>query len=206
MIAGHQARLGMVEPSAMLVPLVLIVAYLLGSIPTALLVSRCVASSDIRTLGDGNMGARNVSRNLGWQWGTLVALVDGAKGLAPVCLAQWLGLSLIWQVAAGFCALLGHDFPLFAGFRGGQGLATTIGVLAALAPLEMALGMLLYGLLFLISRISDVSAGVGVGLMIVLMCLRGRPAGLVVSMVGMILTIPAKTLWDRPRRTHLRTG
>ena len=77
---------------------------------------------------------------------------------------------------------------------------------AALAPLEMTLGMLVYGLLFLMTRNSDVSAGVGVGLMILLMCLRGRPAGLVISMVGMILTIPAKTLWDRPRRTRLRTG
>lgn len=196
----------MVEQSAILTLCVLLVAYLLGSIPTALLVSRLVASSDIRSLGDGNMGARNVSRNVGWQWGTLVALVDACKGLGAVLLVQWLGLSLAWQVVTGFCALLGHDYPVFAGFRGGQGLATTIGVLAALAPLEMALGMLVYGLLFLITRNSDLSAGVGVGLMILLMCLRGQPAGLVASMVGMILTIPLKTLWDRPRRTRLRTG
>ena len=181
-----------------------LIAYILGSIPSALLVSRRAGRVDIREHGDGNMGARNVSRTLGWQWGTLVAVLDVTKGMLASLLAQWTGLGLGWRIVTGFCALLGHDFPIFAGFRGGQGMATTLGVLAVLAPLETLAGVAVYGLLFLITRHSDLSAGVGIGLLVLLLVVRGQPALLVVSAIGMILTIPAKMMLDRPRRVRAR--
>lgn len=181
-----------------------LIAYLLGSIPSALLVSRRAARVDIREHGDGNMGARNVSRTLGWQWGTLVAALDVTKGVLAMLLAAWSGLGLGWRIITGFCALLGHDFPIFAGFRGGQGLATTLGVLVVLAPLETLAGVAVYGLLFLITRHSDLSAGIGIGLLVLLLVARGQPLLLVVSAIGMVLTVPVKMLLDRPRRVRTR--
>ncbi len=184
--------------------LVALIGYLLGSIPTAVIVSRRVAGVDIRTLGDANMGARNVSRTLGWKPAVVVAVVDFAKGFAPVMLAKALRLDLVWQVAAGIGALAGHDFPLFAGLRGGQGLATTLGALMALAPQQMVIGLVVYGALYLISRNSDLGAGVGIGLTVLLMVLAAQPLGLVLASLGMILSIPAKKALDRPRRMRVQ--
>jgi glycerol-3-phosphate acyltransferase PlsY len=181
-----------------------LIAYVLGSIPSALLVSRRAGQVDIREHGDGNMGARNVSRTLGWHWGTLVAALDVGKGMLATLLAEGTGLSLGWRIVTGFCVLLGHDFPIFAGFRGGQGLATTLGVLTVLAPLETLAGVAVYGLLFLITRHSDLSAGIGIGLLVLLLVVRGQPFMLVASAIGMILTVPAKMMLDRPRRVRAR--
>ncbi len=181
-----------------------LVGYLLGSIPTAVIVSRRVAGVDIRTLGDANMGARNVSRTLGWKPAVVVAVVDFAKGAAPVMLARALRLDLAWQIAAGIGALLGHDFPLFARFQGGQGLATTLGVLMVLATPQMSVGLAVYGLLYLLTRNSDLGAGVGIGLAVLLMVLAAQPAGVILASLGMILSIPAKQALDRPRRMRLQ--
>ena len=101
----------------------LLIAYLLGSIPTALIVTRRVAKVDIRTVGDGNMGAHNVHRILGWGPSILVAAVDFSKGALAVILLNVFGFGLAWQLGALACAVLGHDFPICARFRGGQGLA-----------------------------------------------------------------------------------
>jgi len=184
--------------------LVLLAAYVLGSIPSALILSRLVADVDIRELGDANMGARNVSRTLGWKPGVAVALVDVSKGGLAVLLAQACGLDLGWRIGAGYCVVLGHDFSLFAGLRGGQGLATTAGVLLALVPEEALVGLVVYGLFFLVTRHSDLSAGVGTGLAVFLMWRWGEPLVLLISMVALILTVPAKMLLDRPRRLHVR--
>lgn len=184
----------------------LLLAYLLGSIPSALLVSRAVAGVDIRQMGDANMGARNIKRTMGWKPGIVVAVLDVGKGFVPVLVARTLRLDLGWQVAAGFCAVLGHDFPLFAHFHGGQGLAATLGALAVLAPREMLIGMAVYGLLYLLTRHSDLSAGVGIGLMVLLLWLWQQPALLIVGALAMILSVPAKMLLDRPRRVRLLAG
>jgi acyl phosphate:glycerol-3-phosphate acyltransferase len=186
--------------------LVLLAAYLLGSIPTAVIVTRRVAGLDIRTLGDGNMGARNVSRSVGTRPAIAVALVDFFKGTLAVALAQWAGLAPQWQIAAAIAAALGHDFPLFAGFRGGQGLGTTLGALLALAPLPGALGMALYGTAFLLTRQSDLSASLGIVLMLGLMWRQGQPSIVLLGALGMILFVPVKMLIDKPRRVHLADG
>ncbi len=186
--------------------LVLLAAYLLGSIPTALIVTRRVAGVDIRTLGDGNMGARNVSRSLGTRPAIAVGLVDFFKGTAAVVLAQQAGLPTHWQVAAAFAAALGHDFPILAGFRGGQGLGTTLGSFLALAPVPAALGMALYGTAFLLTRLSDLSASLGIVAMLLLMWREGQPATVLLGALGMILFVPLKTRLDRPRRAQISAG
>ena len=176
--------------------LALLVSYLLGSIPSAVIVSRRVAGVDIRTLGDGNMGARNVMRSIGWRPAIAVAVMDFSKGAAAVLLAQALGLSTGWQVASGAAALAGHGFPLFAGFRGGQGLATTLGTLLALSTTATVAGLGVYAILFLITRHSDLSAGIGVGLLFLLLWVLDEPPVVILGSLGMILSIPGKKLLD----------
>jgi glycerol-3-phosphate acyltransferase PlsY len=188
---------------AYLVPLV---AYLLGSIPTALIVSKRGFGKDIRELGDGNMGARNITRSLGWRAGILVAAVDVGKGLLAVLIPKLMDLSLGWQIAAAFCVVLGHDFPVFAHFAGGQGLAAILGSLAVLAPKEWAIGMVVYGTLYLITRHSDISAGIGVGLMVLLMWVFRRPIAMPISIIVLILTVPAKKILDRPRELKIQNA
>ena len=184
--------------------LVLLVAYLLGSIPTALLVSRKIAGVDIRMIGDGNMGAHNIKSQFGWGPAILVAVADFAKGALAVLLAKAVGLSLDWQIAALAAAVLGHDFPVFARMRGGQGLATTLGGLTSLAFWEMVAGLVLFGLIYLITRNSNLGASIGTGTAVLLMALDGRPRLLVIGAIAVILMIPAKNTVDRRRREQIR--
>ena len=111
----------------------IIIGYLLGSIPTAYIVGRLRKGVDIRDIGSRNMGAANVMREIGIHEGIFVALIDIAKGAGAILIAQTLHISGLWVFGAGFAALAGHNFPVFAGFRGGRGTATIIGIFLVLA-------------------------------------------------------------------------
>jgi glycerol-3-phosphate acyltransferase PlsY len=113
----------------------IIIGYLLGSIPTAYILSRLRKGIDIRKVGSRNMGAANVMREIGVHEGVFVGLIDVAKGAGAILIAQALNISELWVFGAGFAALVGHNFPVFAGFRGGRGSATVIGIFLVLAPL-----------------------------------------------------------------------
>jgi glycerol-3-phosphate acyltransferase PlsY len=132
-----------------LVVLALVLGYLLGSIPFAYLIARLVRGVDIRKLGGGNVGAVNTIREIGLLPGLGVFVADIAKGALAVLIAQWLGINLYWVFAAGFLAVLGHNWPVWLKFRGGQGLATTMGVLVVFSPIPFAIcfGVLLLALL-----------------------------------------------------------
>ncbi|MDR7465612.1 MAG: glycerol-3-phosphate acyltransferase [Armatimonadota bacterium] len=184
----------------MKIPLVLVAAYLLGALPSALVVSRRVAGVDIRTVGDGNMGARNVARTLGWRPAAAVGAADFGKGALAIAIAQAAGLSLGWQLAAGAAAVLGHDFPVFAQFRGGQGMATILGTLAVLMPVETFLGLAIFAGGYLLLRHFDASATLGLGSLVLLAWLRHRPGLLIGYAVLAFLSIPAKKAWDLRRR------
>lgn len=181
-------------------------AYLLGSIPTALLVSRHVAGVDIRRLGDGNMGAHNTAVTLGLRYGLLVAAVDMAKGALPVLIGRALDYELGWQLLAAVCVVLGHDFPLFAGFKGGQGLAALSGTLLALIPLQAFIGLLVYVALLALFRNSDLGAVFGMGLAVLLAALARQPAEVIACAVALNLTIPLKKWLDRGRRLAIRSA
>jgi glycerol-3-phosphate acyltransferase PlsY len=112
----------------------IIIGYLLGSIPTAYIVARLRKGVDIRNIGSRNMGAANVMREIGIYEGIFVGLIDIAKGAGSILIAQTLNISELWVFGAGFAALVGHIFPVFAGFRGGRGTATAIGIFLVLAP------------------------------------------------------------------------
>ena len=137
-----------------LIILALVIGYLLGSIPFAYLIARLVKGVDIRKVGGGNVGAVNVVREIGFLPGLGVLLADMAKGALAVLIAQWLGVHLYWVFAAGFLAVAGHNWPVWLKFRGGQGLATTMGVLVVFSPIPFAIcsGVLLLAL-FITSNI-----------------------------------------------------
>lgn len=139
-----------------------IIGYLLGSIPFAYIAGRLRKGVDVRQIGGGNMGALNTMREIGVTVGLAVLAADIAKGLVAVLIAQWLGLSLIWVFVVGFAAVAGHNWPIFVGFRGGKGAATTMGVLLALSPHEFAISFAIIALIIVIT--SNVRLGIIVGL------------------------------------------
>jgi glycerol-3-phosphate acyltransferase PlsY len=113
--------------------LMLVGAYLCGSLPWAYIVARR-AGYDVRQLGDGNVGAHNVMRHVGRGWGVLVLVLDAAKGALPVLLARWVSEGAWLPVLAGWSAVVGHNYPLWLRFSGGKGLAPSLGVVLALFP------------------------------------------------------------------------
>lgn len=117
--------------------LMIIAAYLLGSIPTGLLLAKA-AGVDIRSSGSGNIGATNVYRTLGRSVGIMTLAGDCLKGLIPVVAASWLGMSDNWLAAIGLAAFLGHIYTIFLGFKGGKGVATALGVFLAVSPAAVA--------------------------------------------------------------------
>ncbi len=112
---------------------VIAVSYLVGSIPFGYIARRALKGIDVRDFGSGATGATNVMRTLGRGPFALVLAADALKGYGPVLVTWFLFESHDLQVASGLAAVLGHDFPLYIGFRGGRGVATSFGVFAALA-------------------------------------------------------------------------
>ena len=119
-----------------------VLAYLAGSIPSAVWAGKLFHGIDVREHGSGNAGATNTVRVLGWKTGIPVLIFDLFKGWLAVMLPEFLDAApegsepmMVLQIVCGMAAILGHVFPLFAGFRGGKGVATTFGVLLALHPL-----------------------------------------------------------------------
>ena len=116
--------------------LVVIAAYLIGSVPFALILARRFGIGDLRRIGSGNLGAANVLRTSGVRAGVTVMLLDMAKGAGSVMLAQRFDAGAV-TAAAGLAAIVGHVFPVWLRFRGGKGVATACGVFSLLTPLAV---------------------------------------------------------------------
>ena len=117
--------------------LIVVLGYFLGSIPTAYIAGRVLKGVDIRGVGDGNMGAANAFRQLGAKVGVAVGIIDATKGAVAVLIAQAASLPLVAVRLTGTATVVGHNWPIFIGFRGGRGEATTIGVLLTLITQPM---------------------------------------------------------------------
>jgi glycerol-3-phosphate acyltransferase PlsY len=113
--------------------LIVVLAYLLGSLPFGLYIAKWWKGIDVREHGSGNIGATNVYRVVGAPAGVLVFILDVLKGAAPPIFAAMQGMGVVWQVAAGMAAILGHNFSPFLGFKGGKGVSTSLGVLLGVA-------------------------------------------------------------------------
>lgn len=173
---------------------VLLGAYLLGSIPSAYLVARLVAGVDIRRVGDGNVGAKNTFEAVGRLAGVVVAAADIGKGALAVAMARYFHLPENLILWAGFLVVLGHDFPLFLRFRGGQGMATMVGVFGVLFPYEIGLVLLALAVVLALTHNWDLSCGIAFGILPVLLILFGHPTKQVFYPVLMLPTIGAKKL------------
>ncbi|MBA1287507.1 glycerol-3-phosphate 1-O-acyltransferase PlsY [Pseudomonas japonica] len=138
--------------------LLALVAYLLGSLSFAILLSRGAGTPDPRASGSGNAGATNMLRVAGRKLAMLTLLGDLAKGLAPVLLAKALGFGLQAQAWIGLCAVIGHLFPLYFNFRGGKGVATAAGMLLGLYPPALLLAIIVWLLTFQLTRTASLAA------------------------------------------------
>ncbi|NUQ79969.1 MAG: glycerol-3-phosphate 1-O-acyltransferase PlsY [Bacteroidetes bacterium] len=140
--------------------IIAILAYLLGSFPTAILVGKWSRGIDIRQHGSGNAGGTNVFRVLGWKLGVFVMLVDMLKGLVATVFLSQISLGggtpelsdTILKIVAGTFAIIGHIWTVFAGFKGGKGVGTAAGFLFGLIPLAATVGLIVFFTVFLLTR------------------------------------------------------
>ena len=153
--------------------LALILGYLLGSFSSSYLFTRLVHKTDIRDFGSGNAGATNVGWMMGPWAAVLVFLLDLLKGVAAVYIGRWIG-GEIAGLLAGIGAVLGHNYPVWLGFRGGNGAATTGGVAMALSPLLFLFLALIFVLTIVIFKYVGLGSIVMVILLPFLMLLMGR--------------------------------
>lgn len=137
---------------------VILGAYVLGSIPFAILVSRWRKGIDVRDYGSGNMGATNVLRVVGKGAGALTLLADMGKGLVPVLLARALGLSSAEVGLVALATVLGHLYPIFVGFRGGKGVATGLGAFLGMMTLATLLAVGVWAICLALSRYVSLSS------------------------------------------------
>jgi glycerol-3-phosphate acyltransferase PlsY len=134
-----------------------VAAYFMGSIPCGLLVAKYAGIGDVRNQGSGNIGATNLLRIGGKKLGIITLALDALKGFIPVLVARNFGTE--WGAAlAALAAVFGHIFPVWLEFKGGKGVATTLAVMAALAPGLFVFSGLVWSFIFYISRISSLSA------------------------------------------------
>ena len=142
----------------------LIGAYLIGSLSSAIILCKLAGLPDPRSQGSGNPGATNVMRFGGKKLAATVLLLDVVKGILPVVIASIFGLELVWVTATAFAAFLGHLYPVFFQFKGGKGVATALGGFLALSPLLAGAIFLSWLAVFMISRISSLSAVIAASL------------------------------------------
>ncbi|MDQ7818291.1 MAG: glycerol-3-phosphate 1-O-acyltransferase PlsY [Melioribacteraceae bacterium] len=144
---------------------VVVLSYLVGSIPTSIILSKLLKGIDIRQHGSRNAGGTNVFRVLGWKWGVLTIILDAFKGAIVVVVVARLYLDnfpfnnitpfddfTVVQIICGIAAVIGHVWTVFAGFRGGKGIATALGFLITLITIDMLLVLAVFTLTVTLSR------------------------------------------------------
>jgi glycerol-3-phosphate acyltransferase PlsY len=148
-------------------PAAALAAYLIGAIPFGYLIFYSLTRQDVRKVGSGNIGATNVGRLLGFRFFVLVFLLDMLKGLLPTIGLPWLFARLGWgapadlAVVAALGAIVGHNFPVYLGFKGGKGVATSLGALLALQPVACGVATVVFFAVFLPSRYVSLSSMTG---------------------------------------------
>lgn len=161
--------------------ILVVAAYILGSLPFGVIVAKTVRGIDLRQFGSGNIGAANAIRTLGPWWGGLVLLADVAKGSLAVGILPGLAgpfapqLIPAAQVTGGLMAIIGHNYSVFLGGKGGKGIATSLGVLICLDWRAAVLGLALWGLMVVITHYSSVGSLVGALSIPVWMYATGKP-------------------------------
>jgi glycerol-3-phosphate acyltransferase PlsY len=183
--------------------LLVVCAYLIGSIPTGLLLAKAFGGVDIRSAGSGNIGATNVYRTMGRKVGLLTLLGDCVKGVIPVVAAKSLGLPVAWVALVGLSAFLGHVYTIFLGFKGGKGVATALGVFLAASPWAVLAVLVIFSLVLYKWRYVSLASITAAALMPSLVALLYKQPAL----VGMTLVIAALVIFKhRENIQRLKAG
>jgi acyl phosphate:glycerol-3-phosphate acyltransferase len=171
-----------------------LLGYAIGGIPTGIWLCRIVKGEDPRDSGSGTSGATNVSRVLGKKWAIVVLIVDALKGYLPVrflvpALAEPSQIALAGAVMA-VCLVMGHIWTPYAGFRGGKGVATAAGAMAAMDPFALLLAFGVWLIVFLLGRIVSVaSLSAVLALPMIMLILRNRPAEILIAVIAIALLL-----------------
>ncbi len=135
-----------------------VAAYLLGAVPFALVLGKAASKTDVRTVGSGNVGATNLARVAGWRWGGICLALDFLKGFVPAFVGWQVGELLhaepdkVYAITWGLAAIAGHIFPVYLRFKGGKGVATSFGVVAAVSPIATGAGLVVWIVTLAITR------------------------------------------------------
>lgn len=171
--------------------LLVVIAYLLGSIPFGYLIVRKKLGADIRQSGSGGTGATNVSRRAGKAAGVVTLVLDALKGSLAVLVAKELAPNVDWLIAAAaIAAILGHMFPVWLGFRGGKGVATGVGVFSILAPFAVLCAGIIFVVIVSLTRYVSLGSIIAAATIPLFVWLRSdsRPV-LTAAIVGALLIV-----------------
>ena len=149
-----------------------ILAYLIGSIPSGLIIGKTVFNTDVRQYGSKNIGATNTYRVIGLKAALPVFLCDALKGAAGVVLLSSYGP--MYMILGGILAMMGHNWSIFLGFKGGRGVATGLGVLIALSPLVALIAFLVWGVIVYFTKLVSLGSIIAAALVPILMYFTGE--------------------------------
>jgi glycerol-3-phosphate acyltransferase PlsY len=178
-------------------------AYLVGSVPFSAVITRWRVGQDLSEVGEGNVGARNVWHVVGPVWGIAAGFLDGLKGLVTYIISAVVVQAPVpGIVLAGFGVVLGHQFPLYRGGRGGKGLATMEGFLLGLALIPALLGITVLGLMYALTRDANFSIIFGPLAIILSTVVLHEPAALITAL-GFGILAGVKKLLDLPHERQV---
>lgn len=180
-----------------------VLAYLIGSVPFALVVARSWGVADLRRVGSGNLGAANVLRASGVMAAATVLLLDIGKGAVSVALAQRFAGGGSAPAAAGVAAIVGHIYPVWLGFRGGKGVATACGVFSVLAPMAVLPSLVIFAAAVWISRYVSVGSALAAVALPPIAYATGSPAPVVAAALAAAALI---VLRHRSNLARVRAG
>jgi len=176
-------------PDYTILAILLVTAYLLGSVPTGLLLGKAYGI-DVRKEGSGNIGATNLYRTVGRRVGVLTLIGDCLKGLIPVLVVKFSSMPAEYAVWVGLAAFCGHVFSVFLRFKGGKGVATALGVFLALAPLAVVMALAVFVVLMLIWRyVSLGSIAAAATMPLAVLLLQGDTALKAVTLIIAVVVI-----------------
>lgn len=184
--------------------LLLLSSYFIGAIPFAYLVTRMATGQDIRYVGEGNVGARNVWHTAGPFYGLIAGVLDVSKGFVVFQLASRMATSELAFYAAGAAALLGHGFPVFLRGRGGKGISVAVGFLLGIIPQALVVGALLFGTTWLVTRNFNFSIAIGLGSVPFVGLYLGLAPGEVLRIIAIMLIMGLKKVVDLPHERRIR--
>lgn len=169
------------------ISLLLAICYIIGSIPTAYIIGKLFGKCDIRQVGSGNVGATNVFRVIGHVPGIIVLIIDILKGVIAVLLARFLLHQQLIEIIAGILSIAGHTWTIFLKFKGGKGVATSLGVFTALAPIPVIIVLPIFVLIVALTKY--VSLGSIIGAILLPFLIWQIEANIVLTLLATVVSV-----------------